>query len=183
VIRSIGDVVRNYKRVHRPRISEELRFYKMQKSLAKAIEKAALAKLPSGKRHPHQRRILGEVLQLAKNNLLRADLEDSKTFLQFHTRVKETIGHIKGIGELTIYDMALRIGTYLSLEPEHIYLHAGVRAGAKALGLNYRLYTLEKGRLPRGFHALKSYEIEDCLCIYKDDLRRVQKSEAGELEC
>ena len=40
---------------------------------------------------------------------------------------------IKGIGELTIYDTALRIGFYLDIYPDKVYLHAGTREGAKRL--------------------------------------------------
>ena len=170
MLQSIGDIVRNYKKTCRPSFSKELQFYKNQKSLLKAIETAALAKLPSRKRHPHQRRIREAILQTAKNNLLRVNLEYSKTFSELHARVKKAIGYISGIGELTIYDTALRIGAYLRLEPELIYLHAGVRYGVKALGLDHRLNTLERSKLPKEFHLLKPHEIEDCLCIYKKEL-------------
>jgi hypothetical protein len=57
------------------------------------------------------------------------------------------------------------------LEPDRIYLHAGTREGARALGLGGT--ALSKSELPKAFHRLSPGEIEDCLCIYKDDLRRL----------
>ncbi len=166
----ISNVIRSYKRFYRPSLSKQLQFYNMQRSMSEVKEKAALAKLPSGKRHPHQRRISGEVLQTAKNSLLRLNLEDSKSFSELHAKVEKGIKRIPGIGDLAVYDTALRIGAYLGLEPELVYLHAGVRDGVKALGLNHKLHTLEKSKLPREFHVLKPHEIEDCLCIYKKEL-------------
>jgi hypothetical protein len=64
------------------------------------------------------------------------------------------------------------------LEPDRVYLHAGTRVGAKALvpcrGIDY----LEPNQLPEPFHLLSPAEMEDCLCIYKEDLTR---SRAGQL--
>ena len=37
------------------------------------------------------------------------------------------------IGDLTVYDISTRIGAFLKLEPNRIYLHAGTRIGARAL--------------------------------------------------
>jgi hypothetical protein len=169
---SMANVVKSYKRCCRPHHSEQLQFYKTQESLSEAIEKAALAGLSNGKRHSHQRRIPGIVLLSAKDNLIRYshDLAGCKSFSELHAKIDKIIGDIVGIGELTVYDTALRIGAYLALEPELIYLHAGVRHGVKALGLYHRLQTLKKSELPKEFHELKPHEIEDCLCIYKREL-------------
>ncbi len=171
MLQSIGDIVSAYKKTYRPSLSMQMQFYGTHRSLAEAVETAALARLPGRRRHPHQRRIAQAVLHASKNSLLGVNLESCKTFSELHERVKTAISDISGIGELTIYDTALRIGAYLRLEPELIYLHAGVRDGVKALGLNHGLHTLEKSQLPRQFHSLRPCEIEDCLCIYKKELR------------
>lgn len=42
---------------------------------------------------------------------------------------------IPGLGELYVYDTTLRIGAKLNLFPDKVYLHAGTRLGATALGL------------------------------------------------
>ena len=78
---------------------------------------------------------------------------------------------IKGIGPLTCYDTAQRIGAKIRLFPEHIYLHAGTKTGAeKLLGKRLKVKFINKTDLPNPFHNanLTNAEIEDILCIYKD---------------
>jgi hypothetical protein len=74
--------------------------------------------------------------------------------------------------ELTVYDTTYRIGAYLKLQPDRVYLHAGTRKGAGALGVRRVPYVFRR-HLPRAFRRLKPYEIEDCLCIYKDALKKL----------
>lgn len=82
---------------------------------------------------------------------------------------KET-GSISGICDLAVFDFALRIGARLGRLPERVYLHAGTREGAKALGLNVKgRASIEMRELPRALRVLKPWEAEDVLCILKDD--------------
>jgi len=98
--------------------------------------------------------------------------------------IVETAGEqVYGIGEVSVYDTALHIGAYHEWEPNEIYLHAGTREGAKALGFDGRRRTIRPDELPEAFQRLKPREIEDCLCIYKDDLKRiVRANRPGELQ-
>ncbi len=148
----------------------ELRFYAKQQRLKRAIELAALARLPSGKRHPHQHRIPPELLERAREYLLHTDFSACGSFSDLHHLVDEAIGSIRGIGELTVYDTAQRIGAHLGLEPDAVYLHAGTWAGARALGIDGRRKVVEVTELPRALARLTPREIEDCLCIFKDEL-------------
>jgi hypothetical protein len=166
---SHAEVVDAYIRDHRDAGQDERRFYASQSSLADAVEAAALCELPDGKRHPHQRRIPGRVLRQAATALTNAGFAVD-TFDELHEVVRTTIGPLRGIGELAVYDIAYRIGAHLGLEPDEVYLHAGTREGARALGLGGA--TLRKDELPKAFHRLSVGEIEDCLCSYKDDLWR-----------
>jgi len=78
---------------------------------------------------------------------------------------------VKGVGELTIYDTANRIGAHLGLKPEHIYLHAGTKKGAeKLLGHRIKAKHINAHDLPPAFQnkALSNAALEDILCIYKD---------------
>jgi hypothetical protein len=77
------------------------------------------------------------------------------------------------IGPLAVYDITQRIGRYLGLEPEDVYLHRGTREGARALGLCGE--TVKKDQFPAAFQRLSAAEIEDCLCIFKDELKRVSQ--------
>jgi len=166
-------VVHRFVIEHRARTARELRFYQIQPDFRRVIEVAALAQLPSGKRHPHQRRIPKAVLEEARDRLLSADLQRCTSFGELFDVVAHEIASIRGIGELTVYDVALHIGAFLGLEPEVVYLHRGTREGAKAIGVGTRQKTIRVENLPEPFHILTPAEIEDCLCIYKDELREL----------
>ena len=77
---------------------------------------------------------------------------------------------IPGIGELAVYDTALRIGARFGLEPTRVYVHAGTRDGARALGFDGRRTTIEMDELPEPLRGLSAREAEDLLCIYKHSL-------------
>jgi hypothetical protein len=168
--RSHAEVVRAYIRDYRDAAQRERSDYVTQPNLADAVRAAALSKLPGGRRHPHQRRIPGRVLQRAATALANTNLPVAP-FEDLHQAVRRTIGPLRGIGELAVYDVAYRIGAHLGLEPDLVYLHAGTREGARALGLGGA--AVSKSELPNAFHRLSCGEIEDCLCIYKNDLRRL----------
>jgi hypothetical protein len=89
--------------------------------------------------------------------------------------VKRTIGKIDGVGELAIYDTAHRLGAYCDLSPDHVYLHAGTRDGARFLGLAYRAAKLSKKVLPKEFQKLRAEQTEDCLCMFKSQLQRLNR--------
>jgi hypothetical protein len=85
--------------------------------------------------------------------------------------VSEAIRDIEGIGPLTVYDTAHRIGACRGLSPKCVYVHAGVAKGAKALGLNPVHGKLALDQVPEELSELRPEQIEDCLCIYKDHFR------------
>jgi len=145
-----------------------MRFYANQPSLKDAIDNAACARRPDGKRHSHQTRIPSTSLAAARDRLLNLDVGECKSFAALFDLVERAIGSVHRIGELAIYDTALRLGAYLELQPCHIYLHRGARLGASRLGLDASRRFLDRSGLPAGFNSLQPHEIEDCLCIYKD---------------
>lgn len=170
---SLAALVRDYETRCQPRaLAERLRFADM--SRAEAVRTAALCLTAKGKRHDHQRRIPGASLSEAARRLARVRFRKAWSFDALHGLIAETCGDLDRFGELTRYDVAFRIGARLGIEPERVYLHAGTRKGAKALGLPHRRATLEKEELPRAIRKLRPYEIEDFLCIYEEDLDRFQ---------
>ena len=110
-------------------------------------------------------------------------LAKAKSFEDLHKTVAATISSIPGIGELTIYDTALRIGAKLQLEPNVVFLHAGTRAGARWLGLNVSGDSLRVTDFPRALQNLKAREIEDLLCIYKGQLDGITEPRAASTGC
>lgn len=144
----------DYIQNHREDASRVLRFYAIQRNLADAVDKAAFALLPGGKRHSHQYRIPTDVLAQVQTRLRKANLRNCQTFDELHGSVAAAIGSISGVGELMIYDTAHRIGAFLKLEPEFVYLHAGTRVGAAALGFPRSREKLEMHELPTEFMQL-----------------------------
>ena len=164
-------IVDDYIRDYRARAKAEMLFYKRQPTLADAVDIAARCVLPNGKRHPHQRRIPPESLAEARSRLLAVDLGMCRSFDELLAKVNATIRDIHMIGALVVYDVSHRIGAFLRLEPERVYLHRGTRDGALALGLGRGRESIDLGELPEEFGRLSAAEAEDCLCIYKEGLR------------
>lgn len=168
--RTLRAIVDHYIRSVRPQLEAELNFYARQSGFPQAVELASQATRPDGKRHPHQYRIPGRVLAKTRRPLLALRPLHFKDFDELHTEVERAIRRIDGIGPLMVYDTAVRLGAYLNILPERVYLHAGTRGGAKALGLRHTAKTLEIRDCPGGMRRLAAREIEDCLCIYKSEL-------------
>jgi hypothetical protein len=167
------EIVDAYIRTYRNGADGELRGFERERSLSSAIRRAALCQREDGKRYSHQRRIPRRVLGEAELRLQAAERSMAKV-ADFDTLIRlvdEKIGGIAGIGALTVYDIAHRIGAYLRKEPTRVYLHAGTRVGALALGIEDNVF--DPKILPKAFSKLSAAEVEDCLCIYKDDLRGV----------
>lgn len=161
--------VRLYRQHNRPHSIRELEFYRTMPSFELAVHHAALATDYRGKRYDHQRRLRLPPLERAKQLLtqITQDLKRCKSFHELLTLLEVTLRSTPGLGELYKYDTALRIGAFLGLAPEFVYLHCGTRAGARALGLGVSRPYLSLGELPHALRALAPEEIEDFLCIYK----------------
>ena len=131
-------------------MEREFRYFRLLRTDEEAITRAALAQLPSGKRHPHQYRVprvsLEESCDRLVANLPR--LRATGAFDDLLDEVDMLVRPIPKIGELAVYDTALRIGARFGLEPEKVYVHAGTRDGAHALGFDRRLAVIEMDELP-----------------------------------
>ena len=174
-LKSYADVVRDYRDNYQHRAGRDLRLYAIQRTLSRVVELAGMAKTTDGKRQPHQRRLSASTLRRAHSELDQCDFNACRSFDELFQLVIDAMGSIHGIGELTVYDTARRIGAYLKLDPEKVYLHAGTRVGARAIGLGDRTDALEIDELPPAFRRLMAGEIEDCLCIYKDELKGIHR--------
>jgi hypothetical protein len=91
--------------------------------------------------------------------------------------VEVEIPSIKGIGALTVYDVAHRIGAHFRKAPLFVYQHAGTRAATRVFDISGDSF--DPRILPKAFSRLAPSEIEDCLCIYKDELRDGAHSRPG----
>jgi hypothetical protein len=169
----LASIVEDYLTNYKPELDEDLAYFKRQPDLARAIENAALARLPYGK-HPHQRRRKVATLQAAADALLqaRSEIRNCTRFDRLYDLGERVTGGIRDFGELCIYDTALRIGAYLGLSPERVYLHAGTRKGVEKLGLDSRAKSLPWTAFPPALAALLGgADLENLLCIYKGSPR------------
>jgi hypothetical protein len=176
-------IIRRYRQRNLGKALRELqRFERM--SLKDAVLHAGLAEWFDERRNrwmrfDHQRRIPRSRLKAAAKRLRSVPLRNAKSFHDLFLMVESTIGDMPRIGELMIYDSALRIGANLGLEPMYVYLHRGTRDGARELGLNFRARWLKRHELPPSFRLLPAWQVEDILCIFKGWLTGRPKSSAN----
>lgn len=158
----------------------EVRWFAIQPDLSTALKIAAFAIKPGGKRFSHQRRIPRSMLAKAHRALsgVAPSLRHLDDFEAIHNLVESTVRPIHGLGELYVYDTALRIGAYLGVLPSRVYVHAGVRKGAQRLGFQRGCRTIGLSQLPLAFRQFAPYQVEDILCIFKDDLSLRRRSVA-----
>lgn len=164
--------IRHYSKYHRPNKESEFDWFENQSSLESAIINAAEAKNERGKQYSHQHRVNNTAISNAKFILLENanNIEKIDSFHNLWLLLNKLIKPINGIGELYIYDTTLRIGAFLKIYPERVYLHAGTRIGANRLELkNFNKEWIEINELPQSLQNLSMDEVEDILCIYKND--------------
>jgi hypothetical protein len=160
---------------YHPRREAELSYYVQLPPTRELIEKATLALRCDGKRHSHQRLIPHKVLA-AMSKRLRRHSKKVLAASDFHSLwmlIKQL--SIPGFGELARYDTALRIAARLGCLPTRVYLHAGTRTGARALGLKIASTSLEIVDVRKELHCLQAYEIEDFLCVFKHKVKKLAK--------
>jgi hypothetical protein len=166
----------HYIRKHRARFLKEFKSFRKDSTLKDCIRRAARALNEKREKHPHQWRVPPAALDEFANILVRREMEIArcKSFEELFAIVKAASKDIWRHAELTVYDTAWRIAGRLGLEPEAVYLHAGTRVGARALGITGR-GPIPLKRFPPGFLKLKPREIEDCLCMYADELKYIME--------
>jgi len=168
-------IARQYKAMRKKYPDLHIDYCVQQKTLAEVIEVAAKAIDELNKIHSHQRRVGRVKLNFFAEQLKlkEAEIKKAKNFDELLSIVEAV--KCDRIAALTHYDTATRIGAYLDLFPDKIYLHTGTRVGAKhLLGdiTNRKFITVDK--LPKEFlqHDLTASEFEDILCIFKDDFKQ-----------
>jgi hypothetical protein len=138
-----------------------------------AVRRACESRRPNGKMHPHQTKVRAVAREAFGLKIMsyRREIQRMQTFHE----VWSLLDTIKpwGIGDLTCYDVAERLGRYLGLGPERVYLHAGPLVGARALGIDIRgRRWLEMKDLPIQMRELTADSAEDFLCVFRRKLER-----------
>jgi hypothetical protein len=138
-----------------------------------------------GKRFDHQRRIQRRAIEAACSRLLLSagDIAASQSFRKLLHIVEQLLHPIRGVGELYCYDTTARIGAFLRIEPDRVYLHAGTRAGARALGLSCKERWVLPTELPKELRGRSPREIENILCIYACDFASLPCPKRTQTRC
>jgi hypothetical protein len=159
-------------------------------NLSFAILRATRSRGEDGKMHNHQSRVPESIREEFAANILlcaprirsiakgRSLGGASDRFDALHDLLDMSRPD-KGIGPVTLYDVATRIGAYLAVEPTSLYLHAGVKEGIVALmTAEDRTMLFEPTARDRvaqddlwaawpAFCGLPPDEVEDLLCTYR----------------
>jgi hypothetical protein len=174
--RTLAEMVTWYRRTILRSHNDVRDFYRAQPRLSEAIRVAAMAVLPDGVMDNHQHRVgRRRCAKAAARLLARAgQIEACTTFHDLLKVVTEVTEPVDRFGPLACYDTSIRIGAFLNLRPDRVYLHCGTKEGAKALGLDVRGDYLEITTLPRELRSLAPEDIENLLCLCKVNLRRLR---------
>lgn len=129
-----------------------------------------------------------EHCSLRWKRLIEGKLEELKhinDFDELYKVVKTEADKFYGIGRLTTYDTATCIGFERGVYPKDVYLHAGAAEGAKALGIRgTKVSKTQFGAICKAFDVLEPAQIEDFLCIFKNQLQgKVKESTIRECNC
>ena len=188
-LRSYADIVAAYRQEYADAHRAEMNWFgDPRQTLSGAVHRACGTQVPKRhgkglKRHSHQpfRSVPDDALLEAASRLesRRADIGAAADFAGLHALVDAGIRPISGIGELAVYDIALRIGAYRGLRPTEVYLDAGTREGAAAHGLDASRKSVPMTSLPVEFLLLSADEAEDVLCIYRHPLTRIRQGVDG----
>jgi hypothetical protein len=165
-------IIKHYKLKSKKQIDSLILFCMAQKTLKEAIEVASKSVDENNKVHFHQRRVeKPELNSFAERLILREnDIDSSKTFDEIYEIINSEKNEY--ITDLTVYDVAQRIGTYRNIYSDKIYLQSGTKVGAEnLLGKLGATKFLMREDLPSPFQRpdFTLEDIEDMLFQYKDE--------------
>lgn len=178
LLNSYEEIVEAYQWGRRLKVMEELEYFAKLPSIEEAIQAVADARKENGALFNHQRHLEQSTVDEVRRELIANSeaIRQVANFDELFALLERLLTPIRGAKEMYIYDAALRLGSYLKKMPKRVYLHKGTSIGAEALGIAVagRVWIAVE-ELPAAFGILKAYEIEDVLCWYKDDLKRVHR--------
>lgn len=179
-LNSFEDVARDYQQRYASKVEAEMAWFASQSlSLPEAIERAC-ASVIDGKLHPHQRGSFETWPEAPKEaaDLLKplgSKIAATRDFDGLHKIICTKLGLVPGIGAVTCYDIARRIGEWLrpKLEPTKVFLHQGTRDGVKALSPRANRERAPISDFPEGLRSLTAAQLQDVLRIYRVTLARI----------
>ena len=165
-------IIKHYKLKSKKQIDSLILFSIAQKTLKEAIEVAAKSVDENNKVHFHQRRVEKPELNsfAARLILIESEINSAETFDEIYEIINSKKNEY--ITELTVYDVAQRIGAFKNIYSDKIYLQSGTKVGAEnLLGKLGDSKFLNREDLPSPFQRpdFTLADIEEILFQYKDE--------------
>lgn len=147
------------------------------KNFRQAVYRAVASRDRNGKMHNHQTKVPELIRQEFGGRIVGVWQYDwpnrsPRSFDGLYDALVEL--RPKGIGPVTTYDVAVRLGAWLGLRPGSLYLHAGVRQGWEALWgpeLRHRhlrgCFRVGRYNWPKELQEMDADDLEDFLCTYR----------------
>lgn len=167
-----AQIIAHFQRCALPPLNAELNWFASQRTLLGAIRRAAVARGQNGNRLSHQWRLPRQMYPSALIKLtgIAPALRACAKFSDLYVVIESAVGPLNGVGPLYLYDTALRIGAFLKLKPNDVYLQAGALKGAKRLLPRVRTRSISPTAFPAPYSALPPYQLENLLCCYRSHL-------------
>ena len=167
-----AQIVRHYIETQLPGHLRELDWFAEPQTFANTVRRAAAAEDRRGKRLSHQCRLFRTTITEAQVELaaIWPLLRRAQTFAELIGLIRTALNGVASAGTLYVYDTALRIGSARGIFPDHIYLHAGSREGARRIIPGRLPPCLPLAAFPQAFQRLAPHEIENLLCRYAECL-------------
>ncbi len=165
-------IIKHYKLKSKRQVDSLILFTMDQKTLKDAINVSTNSIDENNKLHFHQRRVeKSELISFANRLLSREnEINSANTFDDIYEIINSEKNEY--ITELTVYDVAQRIGAFKNIYPDKIYLQSGTKVGAEnLLGRLGDIKFLLREDLPSPFQRpeFTSADIEEILFQYKDE--------------
>jgi signal recognition particle subunit SEC65 len=180
--RHLEKLVKDYLSNYKDHLGSELDYFADSSDIEEAIYRAASLGDEDDRCFDHQRRIKKKAkdhIQKVLPNIMKelSSRHKKSTFQDLYELVRKTIAH-PGIGELTVYDIAKRIGAKIKVMPDIVYLHCGALDGAHSLNRimkgvlseDIKKRRLPMKSLPEELKVLEPYQVENFLCNFKKKL-------------
>ncbi len=148
-----------------------------------AVQRAVESRDAMGKHHNHQSKVDITARRLFGRRIIRKAHRGALPIDDFDD-LHDCLDNLKpyGIGPVTVYDVAVRIGAFLGIEPQSVYMHAGVRQGFKAMVMaldrrghpkvdwykrHLRDDRIKVNNFPKPLDSMRADDVEDILCTYR----------------
>lgn len=169
-------LIAEYLHVQRPRSEASWRWYSSAGSLKEAIRRASWSEREDGEIEEHQRGIQARSLRELGGRIAQLPIGRARTFAELHDLVRLAAATVPGLEARTIYEVAFRLGAYLRMRPDYVYLHSRSREGAWALWITSTTARIPPPAFPVELRLLRSWEITEFLDLDGDELAKLRSA-------